>query len=209
MPARKRKRKGKKSLAAQVRSNKAVLDGLRSGTEKKYRTQVSGNYDVNTTATVIPLTGLGQGNTRITRMGTQAQLRKIFIRGYISNTHGTPQDCLVRLMIFKVEQPNLTLPVMTAILESFDINGLTNLNNMDNHQIVYDHTFAMDTSLHSVIPFKWSKVFNHKMTYINANTSDETGMEEHHYYMIIFSDVAGTTNDPLANWQWRVTFADS
>lgn len=202
-------RRRKKNTAMKIaRSNRAKLNKLQP--ESKVKTGSTSNDDVNTTGAVILLSGVARGDTLAERNGQEVSARRIFIRGYFANSHGTPEDCLIRIVLFRASQPGSAIPTLSGgLFNSLSINAMRDLAHLPDYKIYYDHTFSMDTTQHTLLPFKINKLLSTRTRYNGIDAADETATESNHYYLAYWSTVSGTTNDPLVTWEWRFSFVDA
>ncbi len=204
---RKRSRFGRKTQAQAIRSNTAKLQQIKSATEKKTVSVFDSSVHVNTTGIVIPLNLCQQGKDEAERDGNKITTKRLFIRGRFVNTHGTPEDCIIRMIIFRRKDVSGVLPTSTTLLTTQDDLGMMNKDHMHDYVIYHDVTFVMDTTQHSIVPFKWMKRLNLNVRF-NAPQAVTASLEANGLFMWFYSTVAGETNDPLVSYQLRHEFID-
>ncbi len=135
-------------------------------------------------------------------------MKNLTLRGIIHNDHGTSEDCLVRILVFRMKIPNGATPTLTGnVLDALTARSLYKWNVRKQVEILYDNTWAMDTLQHSIIPFKIRLRINKKVNYI-LTTKAFGAMGSNGLYFSIFSDIAGTTNNPQFDLAGRFTYID-
>lgn len=207
----KKKRNYKKKYSSLPKKNFKMIKDIQKGIEYKYKdiTAIEDD-DVNTVAGIEFITPIAQNSGSSARVGSKVHLKKIKVRGYIRNTHGTSVDCIVRLMMFRVRHVDLAMPSIDQVLETAnDVNSFREVNNTDNIVVYFDHTFVMDTSQYSILPFKITQKLDSVQKWEDANAgSDVTDLQTNGIFLAYFSTVAGTTDDPLISFRTRVNYCD-
>ncbi len=212
---KKRYRKRGSKLKKQVYRNAAKLKRLRGAIERKaYQVAQVENVNCNTTGLVIHLTPMADGDTVVNRTGQEVYLKNLMIRLHLKNSHGTPEDCLVRIIVFRAYDAHAALPSLgggaQSLLEQIGIiNSVNRWDSNDDFKVYYDNTIAMDTSLHSNIPLKIRLSKLNCRTTWDSNLGDIGHAQRNHLFLAFFSTVAGTTNDPLIDYVYRVTYDDA
>ncbi len=211
MPKRYRfKRKRGNGLKKTVYKNKQKIQLLSKAIEYKWFDRSLTNQDVNTVGVAHPINIMAQGTNVSTREGNKLLARRVTIRGHFHNNHGTAQDCVVRMLLIRARDQNNVAQTINLVLDP----GVTNVHSMlrDAHkhrfQILLDKTFAMDTSQHSIIPFYFTHKCKTVCTY-NANTPSVTDIEDGAYYLMTYSTVVGTTDDPRLDFTARFYYMDA
>ncbi len=213
MPGRRNYRKRSSKLVRQVYRNKKKISRVTGIIERKAIDATTTGADVNTTGATVQLTGLSEGTAQSTRVGDQVTAKSIMIRGLIDNSvhdAGTPVDCLVRIMVWRIRNQNGTTAVITGqILEAVDINSMQDWQRKDAFKMYYDQTYTMDTSQHTIIPFKIRlSRLNLKIRYEGTGGGQGDAMNNH-FYISFFSSVAGAVNDPLITFTKRFVYDDA
>ncbi len=204
------RRRGRKSLKCQVASNKAKISKIAGIIERKNVFSSVANGEANTTGVITNISNINQATSANGREGDQVRVRTITVRGIIANDHGTPQDCVVRILVWKNLNPNgVTETITNNVLESVDVLSVRDWDHKDRIKVYYDQMFVMDTSQHTLIPFKIHiSGLKAKTTYEGSGAGEADNMMNH-YYIGILSDVAGTTNNPQIDFNFRLTFEDA
>lgn len=102
----------------------------------------------------------------------------------------------------------VTLDIDVHVLDTVTINSLKRWVRQKMVDIVFDNTWAMDISQHSLIPFKINIKINKTQQFITT-ASTAAGQGTNSYYLIGFSDVTGTTDNPQMSFTSRVSFDDA
>jgi len=202
--------KRRSKLARQVSRNKFKISKIANVIERKQIAVAQTDQDANTTGTIQTLSVISHGITQSTRIGDTIVIKSITIRGFLHNDQGTPVDNIVRLIVWKNLNPNGVTEVINAnVLESVTVNALRDWDHKLRIKVYYDQTFVMDTSQHTLIPFKIRIAgLRSKVTYEGTGGGELDSMMNHYYFGLI-STVAGTTNDPLVDFDFRVTYDDA
>lgn len=190
---------------------KSQVKFLMKNTEWKYKDQVVGSLDANLASSIQLLNGNSQGSFRDAHIGEELTARRIAIRGVVKNNHGTPQDTTVRLMLVRKLNNNgvaITLPYVLENVASFPTLSWTKMDNARNLRIIWDHTFTMDSTQHSVIPFKLLFKLNHTVKF-NSSGSTATNIETNGLYFVMMSQVSGTADNPVVDLDWRYSYCDN
>ncbi len=201
--SRKRKKPSVKSLDKRVKT-------LERGPEWKYVDTSASGVNCNTTGIVQYLSGVAQSagaSSVTTRIGNQVTLRKLCIRGVFHNDHGTPGDTIIRILIFKCKDVSNTIPLTTQPLTPANIFGMRSFEELYNCKVYWDHTFPMDTNLHTLIPFKYIKKMNIKQYFDNTGSAIGN-CESNGLFIMVISDTAGTTDCPQLDFRHRIYFTD-
>ncbi len=140
-------------------------------------------------ATAITMNTIPQGSTQVTRIGNEAIIKKIQVRGYLQfhGVHGTTlngQTNMARIMIVVDHQPNGAILPAGDILESTtQVSSMRNLDTSNRITVLYDKTFAanLNTAYRGTvgsiassdmhIPFSFFKTLNMKTQY-DGTTQD-------------------------------------
>lgn len=184
--------------------------------EKKY-------LDTTATAVNAPTTGviqavftvIPQGTTEITRVGGKITVTNFNVRGNFSLTttalSGTPNNDVVRMILFIDKQTNGAAPAVTDILKSANGQAYMNLDNVDRFQILKDKmikvgfTASGSTNLvGDLVPWKINKKMNLPIHY-SSTTGAITEVKSNNIYML-FTSWQGVVN---FNYYARVKFTDA
>ncbi len=190
---------------------KKDIKWLKQNVEFKFKQFNFNDIGVDTGGDMQLLNGIAQGDTLDTRNGDEITARRILIRGFFDNSNGTPTDCLVRIILCRQLLGKASTPTMNDILDtsaSDPINRAKNMDNKTDWKIYADHTFAMDNSTHSLIPFKMIYKLNNVVHY---NTSGVTSaqIETNGLYLLTMSTVTAGANAPTYSCTSRYSYCDS
>lgn len=202
----KKRRYGKKR--SQFSKMKADVKLLKKSIERKFYETPNNSVDVNSTGSSVCLNTIKQGHTVDDRIGNEVTARRLTVRGYFYNNHGTPEDCVIRMLIVRAIDQNNVKQEIGNVLKTINVNSHANSGNRKRFQILSDQTFAMDTSSHSIIPFYFTTKIKSTVIYSNDNGA-ATDIRTGAYYIMYFSTVSGVTNDPLVSYISRFYYVDA
>lgn len=208
MAKTKKRRKRKRGYTSLAKKNQRDIKFLKKGIELKTALVSGSNSDVNTTGAPIYLTPISQGNTEHTRVGNQILVRKIKIRALFHNDHGTAADAVVRVIVLRKKKNAGVAPVLADLLTPTTVLGFYPLKESNNQVIYFDQTFIMDKDLQTNYVWKYSKKLNTEVTFNNTGSSS-SHCEDQGFYLFVLSNIAGTTDDPLLDYSFRVSFIDN
>lgn len=207
---RKRRRRYRKSLYSKVEKNRRAIKGIVKSQEKKAKTITITDGDVNDTGGYTYITNINRGDDDDERDGNVIYLKSIFGRIGLTNDHGTPEDCFVRMMLVCDKSANnVALDLADLLGTGWNIFSPINWDSKKKYKVYYDNMWAMDTSQHSYIPIKFRITnINKQVTYDNTDGGTDDA-RDNAFYLVRMSTVTGTTNDPLIDAKIRVTYYDS
>ncbi len=162
----------------------------------------------DTTGWWFMLNGLAQavGNARI---GSEVYARSIMIRGYINNsTGGTNEDCVVRLILYRAKQSNNAEQTLALLLTAVNVNSNYYHQHASRFDILFDKTFSMDLTAHTIIPFKFRAKLAHKVKY-NGNAGTYADIENNGLWLAGLSTVDVGANAPIVTATWRYSYCDA
>lgn len=106
---------------------------------------------ISTTAAIVPINLMYQGNADYERVGSEVAMKSVLLRAHISlgNTHDNASE-LIRFMIVYDRAPNGFLPTFSQIVQDTDILGSVqstvlsapNPDNRDRFLILMDKTYG-------------------------------------------------------------------
>ncbi len=208
---RRNKRSGNK-VVRQVFKNKAVLSRLKGAVERKQRvTNVVVDDDIDTVSTVTYLTLVNTGNVEETRDGDKIRLKSIFIRGFIHNDNTSPADGLVRIIVWRESAHNAvaTNPtIVNNVLETLTINSPQSWSRKNTNKIMFDNTFVLDTTQHSIVPFKIRLSGLNTALYYEGTGAGVADAIKNPFFIGYFSNITGGTVVPRMDFTSRMTFDD-
>ncbi len=209
----KRNRRSGNKVVRQVFKNKAVLSRMKGSIERKQRvTVVTTNQPADTTSKIIYLTLVNQGDAEETRDGNKIRLKSLFIRGFIHNDNsGTPEDGLVRIIVWRENAHNAvaTNPTLVNnVLETLTINSPQSWSRKNINKVMFDNTFVLDTSQHTIIPFKIRLSGLNTSLFYEGSTSAVADAIKNPFFIGVFGTVAAGTNAPQFDITCRMTYDD-
>ncbi len=206
---RKFKRKRRKNGLGKVKRD---IKWLKKNIEFKFL-----DTDINSLDTgfdsplVFPLNLLPQNVGASGRIGDEVTARRIAIRGFVHNDNGTPQDCIVRIILFRQIRVNGVTALLSDLLEdttsSRTVNSWRNMQNKTNFKVLFDSTFTMDTLTHTLLPFKLMYKLNHQVEY-DSTAATIANAETNQLYLVGISTVTGSVNSPNITGSARYSYVD-
>lgn len=215
---RRRRRRRRTGIKSQVYKNKRKLTMLSKAMEMKHLDGTGTLATCDTSGEKLWLNQVDQGDLPESRDGKKIQARRIFIRGYISNTNGTPADGIMRIILVRRKDAGGNTfdvdNIDRGLLYNDTSGGYTVLSNMNtrnahNYDVLLDETFGYDTTQYSQIPFKIVKKLNHQATYTLAVTVDDADCSKNALFLFCFTNQATEANAPSVVYEYRYSFLDA
>ncbi len=194
-----------------LRKVKKDIKWLKKNIEFKFKDLTVTNQDASNAPTLLLLNGVANGPLVVERTGDELTARRIVIRGKIENTNGTPVDTIVRIILFRERRVNGVVPVLGDVLAATGTAAVLSWRNMDdknNIKVMFDTTFTMDTTQHSLIPFKLIYKLNHQTLYSGVGTG-VSSIQTNGLFLVVISEVAAGANAPTVDFTSRYSFVDS
>lgn len=159
------------------------------------------------TGTITRITDIAQGADYNQRQGLSVKSNSLFLRGSMicNNTIATLSQ-RGRVLVFEDMDNTGSVPAVTDVLESANVNSPVNHTNGKRFRVLYDRVFvvAPDSSA-ACHQFKsYSKMNNHVRW---SNTT--TGTREGQLYVLHISDTATAGNQPTLDLKVRYRFVDN
>lgn len=202
----------------QIKNIKKRLRTVESETELKHKdtewtvaaiSATAGNFQL--------LNGLSQGNTQLTRIGSQINMTSVQFKGRIASSTAQTYPQIVRLVVFADAQPNAAAPVITDILDSGGLTALFlmfapyNHNNANRFKIFYDKVFVLNPSAATNFPqtqYVKKVIPMSRITQYNAgNAGTVADINRNSLYAFVLSNDG--TNNPTALITFRTYFKDA
>ncbi len=226
MPKGKYLKRGKRGgyIKKQVGKNKADLKILKRSIERKFNSRIDQTIVMDNTPTLYylnhdiiqTLAVVGQPvTTQHSRDGDALNGKSIMIRGYFDNKGVAPNnntvDCICRFILYRIKKNRGQTPVFSRLVNNPDsVNTLRNVDRASAFDVMYDQTFAMDTTQMSLIPFKLRKKINTITTY-DDNAGDVNGVQDNLYVIAVYSTVddnEGVLDSPDFHFDIRYSYTD-
>ncbi len=192
-----------KALAI-ARGVKALLN-----VEYKSHTVTAAALAITDSASATNLTLLVQGDTDITRDGSQVKFTSLRF-GFTLKSNASATRTNVRIMLVHDKQTNQAQATATQVLQdSTPIDAIISAYNIDNvsrFNILYDKVFSLDPSYIPTLSRVVHKKLNLKVRY-DANAGDVTDLTQDSIFLIMVSDQV--TNDPTISHQIRLRYLDN
>ncbi len=186
---------------------KLALRGL--NVEYKFHdTQLTGS-NVPTTAIINQISNIAQGDTAITRDGSQVKCVNLEIHWRVRQ-HATATETAVRVLIVKDSQTNGAIYTIADLLQDtsiFDsIVTRKNLDNMFRLHIMYDKVFFMSDSGNKNAYGSFNRALNQKLRF-DGVAGDITDLASSSYSIVFLSDEG--TNVPDVSVFSRLKYVDN
>lgn len=201
MPKFRRRSKG-------IAKVKRDIKWLKKNVEFKFKDTIVALANANTTGSTFTLNLVADGPLSSERDGEEVTSRRLMIRGFFHNDHGTPVDCICRILVWRQRAPNAVTPTVPMVLDSVGVNSFRQMARKENIIVYLDNTFTMDTTQHSLIPFKFLKKLNHTVRYSGAGGT-QADVFLNGLNVSFLSTVAGTVNNPFVTFEARYSYCDS
>ncbi len=164
---------------------------------------------VSTTATIIQLTNILQGNSNLTRDGDQIKLTALLFKYfYVINSSAT--STALRVMIVQDKQTNNAIYTIGSLLEDSTADDAIvsplNLNNKYRFRVLYDKVHIVNISGSQKGYRKIFKKLDLKIRY-GANAGTIADVRSDSLSIVLISDEA--TNTIVLNGHCRLRFVDN
>lgn len=161
---------------------------------------------VSTTAAVVHVSSIAQGDTASQRTGNSVLAKYVSVRmRIVSSIASTATTCRVMLVIDK-QQVGDTAPVIGDILET-STNPMSHYNpsTAGRFQVIFDKIYQFDNLSKRAVFIKVSKNIN--KYHIRFNGTAGTDIQKNGVYLVYLSSEA--TNTATADWFTRLTWHDN
>ncbi len=212
MPFRRKKRynRSRRKRSNGLAKAKKDIKWLKKNVEFKFKDSEESAIQCNTTGAITPLAtdAIVQGDSASERVGNEVTARRYHIRGYFYNTNGTPADCVVRVIIFRDKSPQGAAPGITELLVTGSLYAVSPyvIQESPRFKVYADYTFSMDTTQHSLIPFKFTQKVNHQVKWASGSVGEPNF---NGWYMATMSNIAGVIDAPRVLIYDRFSYCDS
>lgn len=185
----------------------SIAQGVRSiiNSEKKTYTSQVLNGTQSTTATIVELSGISQGDDYFNRDGRSILAKSLEVSGwlYMNNSATTTA---IRIIIFKDNNADGSDPTALDVLQT---SNTYSLRNPDPHQmkrfhIMLDKLYLLDTAKSRMAKFDYFKNLNHHIKY--AGTTGNVSNEGSLWALLISNE---PVNQPTLNLTSRIRFYDN
>jgi len=220
MPRYRRRRYKKRRYNRKgMRYLKRSIKALQSNAELKYddnNHETANYYNVENNSanpTAICCNATTQGTTAVTRIGSVVKAKRLRLCGYIANNGTTPEDVMVRLVVFRAKQSNNAVMRWNLLFQDASLLSAMRMEHKTRFKIYVDKTFTMgvntEEDVNFFLPFKINIPLNSRVQY-NGNTGTTDGADlEKNSLWIMAAASAATANNPTIYWRSRFTFYDS
>lgn len=181
------KTKATMPIAAQVSRNTLMLRQLRNTEEKKYLDTVV-NLTVpiaGNAAQVVLLNGMSQGNTASTRIGNKVTMKGLQLRLNAKAGNGEADGQLIRFILVAEKKPEGSASAWTSICNSVDTLSNYSMTLNNNMIVLWDETFAMDTSQFQLPIKKWIDLKGLVADYSRGNAGTVADFQQNSIYLMV------------------------
>jgi len=162
---------------------------------------------VGTTATIVQLNAIAQGDTAAQRTG-QSILAKYLAIKFSLTTHATPQQTLVRIILFMDKQQVAdTAPGTTDLLSSNSTFAFLNNQASGRFQVIKDWFVEVDPASKPCRTWKFYKKYAGSNLHCKYNGVNNTDIQKNGIYLLMLSSEA--TNTPTLTYATRFGFHDN
>ncbi len=175
-------------------------------TENKYLDTV-GSMSISTTASLVLLNGMAQGNTASTRLGDTVKFN--FIQTNITVTiNAAATASVLRIFLVRDEQSNGSAFAYTSYAATN--NNPVTLTNFTQEQRFFtyvDELICVDSAGPQVLSFRTSKNLGFHTNYGFGNAGTVADISNNSLYFVMISSEA--TNNVTVSYAWRLLFVDN
>ncbi len=161
------------------------------------------------TPTIVQLTNIAQGDSTITRDGSNIKVLSIFW-SYSVRQHATACCTLVRVMLVHDRQTNQAIytpgDLLSDITVGDNIVSPRNLDNTSRFAVLYDKVHAYSDTGRLISFHQMYKKVQIKMRY-DANVGDITDLTQSSLSLLVMSNES--TNEPTITFSCRLRFVDN
>ncbi len=153
-----------------------------------------------------------QGGTSTTRDGSKINLKRCFIRGYFKNDNATPEDTIIRVMIFRARFQNNINQLADMVNIGTNILDARRFEHKKRYKVYFDETFTMrnaaEDNAQSYLPYKVNIPLNSVVQY-NGNAGTFADLERNAMWIMVTSTTVVEANCPTMIIKTRLTYYDS
>lgn len=156
----------------------------------------------STTATVLHLSPIPQGDSRLTRDGEQVKLKSLYIKARVSQ-HASATDTVCRFAVVMDTEGQGAVPTAAEIYKStVDIVSHTEIDNKSRFIVLWDKVFTLGDRISKY--FEYYKKLNHECSW-ESTTGANPG--KNNLYFVHMSTEA--TNTPTLYFKSRIRYLDN
>ncbi len=188
-----------------VRNSQKIRNIQRGALHELKTHDVAETGTISTSGEIILLSGMGQGDTSLTRDGLQIMPRNLqFKIRLVMNSSATASQ--VRFMIFKDKENQGVLPTIAALLEADTTMDFTEHDTRPRFQILRDINFNLSINSDRILFMKGFIKLKGKM-WFSGTAGTQTSIGKNSLYLYIVSNEA--TNTPTHTCRFRMRFNDT
>lgn len=163
------------------------------------------NNSVSSTASVLPMNAIAQGDSATTRDGNSIKLMSLHIK-YVLFENAAASATAVRMMIVKDLLPQGAVPAITDILVASDCVSPMNLLNSRRFKVLHKKDFGISTTGEDIRIGDYYTKLNFHTKYDGAGGA-ATDINNNGIYLILISNQVA--NLPTFQYASRIRFVDN
>lgn len=196
------------STARQIAGLARDVYGLRQmvNTEYKYVDHVA-TITPSTTATLLALNDMSQGDTGTTRDGQSILMKSVYLQ-FTSTINASGVATYLRCMIFIDAQPNSSIATAaTLLLNPTDVTSPLLLGSGNRYRVIYDSRITLTAAGSQGAMRKFYKKLNFHTKYNTGNAGTIADIVTNSLVLLFMSNES--TNTPSVSYSARVRFIDN
>lgn len=191
------------ALATQAAKDIWYLKGLVNSEMLKYDISTTSTA-VNSSGTIIPLSGIAQGDGDSARTGNSILIRKMLLRMQFYQNAAAANTTFKVLLFMDKQQIGDTAPAVTDVLDSASTLSPLNSNTVGRFNVLGSWLFHTSTDRDTVVE---KNFFKDLRTHIRYNGNLGTDIQKNGIYLLMISDQG--TNIPTVYYNWRLSYHDN
>lgn len=178
-------------LAGKALSATRYIRGLVNS--EMFHYQKTGNSNLFSSGTILPITDIAIGDTAVTRTGNSIFARSLFLNLLIKSNASNLNTQFCRVILFTdTQQVADTTPAVTDVLTTATPNSTLNANNAGRFKIIKNWQFYINQSTKPAFQIKkYTKLWHH----VKYNGSASTDIQRGGLYLLYLSDQGSYTPD--------------
>lgn len=196
------------STARQVAGLARDVYGLRQlvNTEFKYVDHVA-TITPSTTATLLALNDMAQGDTSSTRDGQSILMKSVYLQ-FTSTINASGVATFIRCILFLDSQANASIAtVATLLLNATDVTSPLLIGSGNRYKVLYDRRIALTSAGRQGAISKCYKRLNIHTKYNTGNAGTIADIVSNSLVLLFMSNEA--TNTPSISYSARLRFIDN
>lgn len=178
-------------LAGKALSATRYIRGLVNS--EMFHYQKTGNSNLFSTGTILPLADIAIGDTHVTRTGNSIFVRSLFLNLLIKSNSTNLNTQFCRVILFTdTQQLQDTTPAVSDVLTTATPNSTLNPDTAGRFKVIKNWQFYINQATNPAFQIKkYTKLWHH----VKYNGSSNTDIQRGGLYLLYLSDQAGYTPD--------------